>query len=111
MLTEAQLQAAIKRLATTLGYAVYHTRWSLGSDKGWPDLALCKPPRLILAELKSQKGAVTTAQAVWLDRLRGCPGVCVFLWRTSDWHNGNILAVLQGSEDGCMTHGRASEGG
>jgi hypothetical protein len=43
-----------------------------------------RPPRLVLAELKSEAGKVTEHQARWLALLHACPGVEVFLWRPSD---------------------------
>jgi hypothetical protein len=51
-MTEKQLQGAVVELAKRLGYLVYHTFDSRRSNPGWPDLVLCKPPRLIFAELK-----------------------------------------------------------
>jgi hypothetical protein len=84
-ITEKQFQRQVVDLAKTLSWAVYHTQLSKWSESGWPDLALCKPPRLLLVELKSARGKVTPSQQGWLDLLQACDGVEVFCWRPSDW--------------------------
>lgn len=83
--TEAHFQRAVLRLAKLYGWWSYHTFDSRLSTHGWPDLALCRSPRLILAELKSERGRVSDAQRAWLDALGSCSGVEVYLWRPSDW--------------------------
>jgi hypothetical protein len=80
-LTEREWQHQVTDLARTLGYTIYHTQFSKWSESGWPDLALCRPPRLLLVELKSERGKVTEAQQKWLTMLAQCPGVEVKLWR------------------------------
>jgi hypothetical protein len=84
-LTEKQWQAQVTDLAKVYRWAVYHTQISKWSEAGWPDLALCRPPRLILAELKSDKGKTTEGQRYWLNLLDGCPGVETHLWRPADF--------------------------
>jgi hypothetical protein len=83
-LTEKQWLAQVRDLATLLGWEPYHAFLSIHSPQGWPDLALVRPPRIILAELKTDKGKTTPAQDHWLDLLRACPGVEVFVWRPAD---------------------------
>ena len=51
-----------------------------------------RPPRLVLAELKTEKGKVSPAQVAWLERLEQCAGVEVYLWRPS--HRDEIERVL-----------------
>lgn len=82
-LTEAVWQSHVLGYARSLGWAAYHTRFSVGSDTGWPDLVLCRPPRLLFVELKSDKGRVSEAQQAWLDRLLAC-GAEAFVWRPRD---------------------------
>ncbi|OYT69750.1 MAG: hypothetical protein CFK49_12130 [Armatimonadetes bacterium JP3_11] len=92
---ERDFQARVVALARLTGWRVYHSRpaqygngrWHtpLQGDAGLPDLILCKPPRLIFAELKSERGRVRAEQQAWLDALRQCNGVEVYLWRPSDW--------------------------
>jgi hypothetical protein len=52
---------------------------------GFPDLVLARPPRLLIAELKRDKGQVRKAQREWLDLLASIPQVEVFVWRPKDW--------------------------
>ncbi len=40
--------------------------------KGFPDYCAVRPPRLIFAELKGEKGKVTPEQEAWLEDLRRC---------------------------------------
>ncbi len=84
-LSEAAFQKQVVALSRLFGWADYHTQFSIRSAHGWPDLALCRPPRLVLAELKAEKGKLTLAQERWLDLLGQCPGVEVFCWRPADW--------------------------
>jgi hypothetical protein len=84
-ITERAFMKQITQLAVTLGWRCYHTQLSKWSESGWPDLALCRPPRLLLVELKSERGKVTPSQQQWLEMLRSCDPVEVFLWRPSDW--------------------------
>ncbi len=101
-LTEAAFQRAVITLATRLGWRVAHFGDSrkqvrggrLVGDRqaaGWPDLVLCKPPRLIFAELKTEEGILSRGQLEWLDALTDCHAA-VFVWRPSDWKQ--IQAIL-----------------
>jgi hypothetical protein len=77
---------------------VFHPRYSLGSEPGWPDLTLVRrrDRRLIFAELKAEKGVVSPRQREVLDLLREFvvipdfihtdewPRIEVFVWRPSD---------------------------
>lgn len=92
---------------------VFHPRYSLGSEPGWPDLTLIRrrDRRLIFAELKAEKGRLSHRQEQVIDLLRciegdrvlcgngphqrgadglevrsACcwPWVQVFVWRPSD---------------------------
>jgi len=101
--SEADFQRQVIDLALTLGYRVAHFRpgqtsrkdhngkavWvtPMCGDPGWPDLILCRPPRLIIVELKSEKGKVSPEQEIWLAQLNQCSGVEVRVWRPSVWDN------------------------
>jgi hypothetical protein len=61
----------------------YHTLNSKGSDPGFPDLVLIRPPRLVVAECKTERGRVTIAQWAWLDDFAAC-GAESYVWRPSD---------------------------
>ncbi|HZU75525.1 MAG TPA: VRR-NUC domain-containing protein [Dehalococcoidia bacterium] len=92
--SEASLQRKVQQLAGLFGWEAYHTRFSVASQPGWPDLALVRPPRLVLAELKRQDGRVTPAQQRWLALLGACTSVETYLWRPADLEL--VAAVLRG---------------
>lgn len=56
-------------------------RTPLSGDRGVPDLLLARRGRLILAELKSERGRLGSGQREWLDAL----GEHGRLWRPADW--------------------------
>jgi len=98
---EAPFQAKIRRLARSLGYRVYHTHDSRGSDKGFPDLTMVRPVtvarsehgetglvagRLIFAEIKKRGEKPTYDQEVWLSLLRhSIAEVEAYTWEPKDW--------------------------
>ena len=61
-LTEADVQRGLIEAAQTGGWLVYHTHDSRRSRKGFPDLVLVRPPKVIFAELKGPGGRVTPEQ-------------------------------------------------
>ena len=65
-MTEKELQAAVIELCKLFGWAYYHTYNSRRSVAGFPDLVLVRD-RIIFVELKSEKGRLSEAQAVWAD--------------------------------------------
>ena len=87
---------------------VFHPRYSLGSEPGWPDLTLirARDRRLVFVELKREKGVLSPRQAEVLELLRslrhplrsnlaGMPTVQVYVWRPSDLASGAIAEVLR----------------
>lgn len=92
-ITEAELQASVRELASIEGWAHYHTADSRKSEPGFPDSILCRGRRLIAAELKRETGKLTAEQSAWLERLKRT-GAEVHVWRPSDWRSGRIAAVL-----------------
>jgi VRR-NUC domain len=82
-ITEKQWQAQVIQLATLCGWRHQHQHDSRRSVPGWPDLVLCRPPRLLAVELKSRSGKVTPEQQTWLDDLAAC-GVETHIWRPAD---------------------------
>jgi len=121
-MTEAKLQAEVIRQARDLGWGVtlsarkamlaeaaqygvgappldglvFHPRYSLGSEPGFPDLTLVRrrDRRLIFAELKSEKGYLSSRQAEVLELLEEV-GCTVHVWRPSDLASGAIAEVLR----------------
>jgi hypothetical protein len=94
VVTEKALQQAVYDCARRLGYMAYHVYDARRSTPGFPDLVLVKPPRLIVAELKTEKGRLSAHQEVWLHRFLQIDGVEVYLWRPSDWLDGTIERIL-----------------
>lgn len=102
---EADMQRIILILARKHGWRVYHAsrarvkkgRWLTPTqgNPGFPDLILCKPPRLLAVELKSPTGRVQPEQQAWLDALQAC-GVEVHVWRPTNWEP--ILRILCGED-------------
>jgi hypothetical protein len=92
---ERDFQRAVIDLARLMGWRVHHTRPALTQrgrwltpiqgDAGFPDLVLCRPPRLILAELKRVGGKTTAEQQAWLDALASCAALECYLWTPNDW--------------------------
>ncbi len=85
-LTEKAFMAQVLELAKLRGWRVFHPFLSKWSEKGWPDLILARPPRLLAIELKTDKGKLTPEQEVWLWTLRDC-GIDADCWRPRDWDN------------------------
>ena len=82
---EKQFQVALREYAELMGWKVFATWHSIHSPKGEPDLRLVRPPRVVFAELKSERGKLTPSQAEVISLLEECPGIEVYLWRPSDW--------------------------
>lgn len=92
-ITEREFLRQVAELGRLLGWRTYHPWLSIRSERGWPDLAMVRPPRLILAELKRDGGKPTPSQAEWLALLGAVPGIEVHLWRPADFDA--IAAVLR----------------
>lgn len=102
---EAGFQQQVIDLARFCGIPKhYHQMYAIGSDPGWPDLVLPKPPRLIIAELKRENGKATERQQEWLDTLAACKSIEVYLWRPSDMEEIETVFRKQPAH-------RAGEGG
>ena len=83
-MTEAEFQKEVVGLATMLGWKVYHSYDSRRSTgKGFPDLVMVKPPRLLFIELKTETGKIKPEQFAWGRALSLCPGVEYAVWRPS----------------------------
>lgn len=81
--SERDFQRWVLELAATARWESYHTHDSRRSRAGWPDLALWRPGEFLLAELKTETGAVSAEQQRTLLSLRKA-GVEVHLWRPLD---------------------------
>lgn len=83
--SEREFQAHVRTLAEALGWTVWCTWRSTHSPEGEPDLRMARPPRYIVAELKTMTGTLTAKQSHAREVLERCPGVEYKLWRPSDW--------------------------
>ncbi len=96
-LTEKQFEGQVKHLARLFGWKYYHTWRSIHSPAGFPDVVMVRPPRLIFAELKSEKGELTNEQEEWATELQAIAdhslGVMYFIWKPTDWER--ILEILK----------------
>lgn len=109
---ERDFQDAVIQLAKLNNWMVHHQRpartkdgsWrtAVQGDAGWPDLILVRDGRMIIAELKSEKGKLTPGQEDWLraiDDVKLASGGAVqwAIWRPSHWPE--IERWLKGEED------------
>lgn len=108
--SESAFQKAVIQLAETVGWRVAHHHDSrrqvapgrfIGDRQasGFPDLVMARRGRLWFAELKSEKGRLSSAQREWLDELamvEAATGgiVTASVLRPSDWDSGEIARVL-----------------
>lgn len=92
-MTEAELQSNVMDLCKVLRLLVYHTHDSRKSPAGFPDLVIAGR-RLIMRELKTERGKLTPDQERWLAALRYA-GIDADVWRPSDWLAGNVTRQLQ----------------
>jgi hypothetical protein len=98
--SEADFQRAVIELAKLRGWRVWHDNDSRRNAAGFPDLIMVRRGRLVLAELKAQRGRLRPEQDGWLRDLaiveaeaEGTGAVAERLWRPSDW--SEIQAVLR----------------
>lgn len=99
-MTEADYVTRIIDTAHTLGWHVAHFRpartsrgWRtpMQGDPGFPDLVLARNGRVLLVEIKTNRGRIRHQQRAWLDAL----GPHATVWRPRDWPD--VLATLDGT--------------
>lgn len=119
--SEKQLQNAVIEEARLRGWRVAHFRPArvmrggkeiyetpvAADGKGFPDLVLVRPPRLMFVEMKSHIGKASPEQLTWLSDLSKCAVVVngdyppeealveVYVWRPNDWESGVISRRLK----------------
>ena len=91
-MSEAELMANVRQLCRTLGLLCYHTYDSRRSEPGFPDLVIVGS-RVIIRELKTERGRVRPEQRAWLDALSRA-GQDADIWRPRDLHSGRIASEL-----------------
>lgn len=100
-ITEAEWQSHVIRIARMNGWRVYHPPANRPGPNGkvqlvvagWPDLAMVRGKRLVMAELKTRVGKTTAAQDEWLAELGAVPGVEAYVWRPGD--DDKVIATLR----------------
>lgn len=69
-MTEDELQDAIIQAAALLGWRVHHDRRSdlarTQGHVGFPDLVMAKDQRVLILELKDEKGRISQDQLAWM---------------------------------------------
>lgn len=86
VLTEKQFMQQVIDLLKLRNWFYYHTHDSRRSVPGFPDIIALKGARMLVIELKSEKGQLTWAQKRWFAAfLVACPKAKVRIWRPSDW--------------------------
>ncbi len=91
--TEKQFQWQVIELATFCHWRNYHTFDSRKSVEGFPDLVFCRPPRILLVEVKAHEGKLSPYQVAWKILLEQCPGVEYYCWKPENWDE--IVKVLE----------------
>jgi hypothetical protein len=96
---ERRFNDRVKLYAKRGGWLPYHNLHARGSDPGFLDLTLMRPPRLVVAELKVPPNTTTDWQKVWLAYWRVLAELAgphltieVYEWTPDDWPQ--IEAVL-----------------
>lgn len=83
--TERQFQAALVQYLRLMNWRTYHTKFSIGSDLGFPDLVCVRAGRCCFIELKAESGKISAAQAEWGELLAGVGGTVEYhLLRPND---------------------------
>ena len=90
--SEAELQAFVVKTARLLGWRVFHPKFSIGSDAGWPDLCAVHPQqqRVLWMELKREgrwptrtrlvNGRLRQGQDAWLSTLLEAGQEAYLVW-------------------------------
>lgn len=96
LVTETDWKTRVQDTAKLFGWRFAHFRpartkhgWktAMEGDKGFPDLVLVKPPRVIFAELKANdKSLPSVDQRAWLIALERC-SVEAYIWTPSQWQD------------------------
>lgn len=93
-MTEKDLLEQCRAATKVLGLLCYHTHDSRRSEPGFPDLVIVGRRGVLIRELKTERGRVTSAQHTWLNALDDA-GVDADVWRPSDLIDGTILDQIR----------------
>jgi len=90
-MTEEVLQLRVEERLRLYGYEFFHDRDSRRNRAGLPDIVAARDGRVILLELKSERGRLSPAQQRWRDALQDHWA----LVRPSDLLSGAVDALLR----------------
>jgi hypothetical protein len=97
-MSEDELLTCVIDTMRLLRWRVHHVRNSkrgvVQGHVGFPDVIALRDGRVLVVELKSDKGRLTDDQRVWLDEWRKT-GAFVHVWRPSDWLAGWVGEALR----------------
>ena len=79
-LTEAQMLAGLRSAAKQLGYMTFHTTYSIGSERGFPDLHIVGHGKQFVFELKGPRGKPGPHQEEWIDAYREAGVQASVIW-------------------------------
>lgn len=103
-ISEAELQAFVVKTARLLGWRVFHPKFSIGSDAGWPDLCAVHPEmkRVLWMELKREgrwptrtrlvNGRLRQGQDAWLSTLTDAGQEAYLVWPSD---RADVAEILQ----------------
>lgn len=93
-ISEASYQSRIIDLAELYRWRIHHCRplqrrdgrWQtpIAGDAGFPDLVLLRDRRLLVIEVKAERGQLSAEQRIWLERFVQA-GAEVVIARPSNW--------------------------
>lgn len=87
--TEEQFRRALRKTAHDYGYSLaYHTKYSIGSDPGFPDEVYIRPgppARCVIFEAKRVGKGPTERQVAWLEAWNLIPGVEAYCVTPANW--------------------------
>jgi len=117
--SEAELQAFVVRTARLLGWRVFHPKFSIGSDAGWPDLCAVHPEqrRVLWMELKREgrwptrtrvvNGRIRQGQDAWLATLIEAGQEAYLVWPSDRDDVVTLLRVGDHPDVPCLRRLRA----
>lgn len=83
--SEDDLQRYVEDMLSLRRWIWHHAGDSRRSTAGLPDIVAVRAPRVLFAELKSERGRLRSSQSPWFEELRKCPpSVEWYIWKPSD---------------------------
>jgi hypothetical protein len=111
LMTEAELDAAVRELAGLLGvrvYSVRNSRAGVVTSRGYPDLTLVGPGGIAFRELKAERKTATREQIGW-GRAISDAGGDWGVWRPGDLTGRVIETELRQLAAAADSNGRGAD--